>query len=100
MGENTVAAPGVGAFDASQLGEVPAIAPFEVVDSSFGSGSPVDPSAEGSPVFDFAASGTKFAPAGDSHACHAERAQLAFDGCLAVAAVGGDCAWWGSGAGR
>jgi len=57
VGEDAVSAPGSGSGDAGEFGAVPAVASFEVVDSSFGSGSPFDLVAEGSPVFEFAARG-------------------------------------------
>src|SRR3979490_485061 len=55
VGEDAVSAPGSGAVDAGEFGAVPAVASFDVVDPSFGSGPPFDFLAEGSPVFEFAA---------------------------------------------
>jgi hypothetical protein len=69
-----------------------------VVDSSFGSGPPFDLVAEGSAVLELAAGGAGFALAGDGDGADAEVVQVAFDCCLAVAAVGGDCAGRASGA--
>ena len=49
-------------------------------------------------MFEFAAGNTGSARARDRHAAHAELVQVAFHRCLTVAAVGGDRAWWTSGA--
>ena len=98
VGEDAVSAPGSGSVDAGEFGAVPAVASFDVVDPSFGSGAPFDLVAEGSSVFELAARGAGFARAWDRDAAHTELVQVAFDRCLAVAAVGGDRAWRAPGA--
>src|SRR4029079_12736716 len=70
--EDAMSAPGSGAGDAGQLGAVPSVASFQVVDSSFGSGSPFDLVAEGTTVFERAARGAGFIHAGDRHTAHPE----------------------------
>src|SRR3979490_136506 len=72
VGEDAVSAPGSGASDAGEFGAVPAVASFDVVDSSFGSGPPFDFLAEGSPVFELAARRGWFTGARDRHTAHAE----------------------------
>jgi hypothetical protein len=99
VSEDAVPAPGSGSVDAGEFGAVPAVASFEVVDPSFGSGPPFDLVAEGSPVLELAARGAGFGRARDRHAAHAERVQVGFNGCLAVTTVGGDRAGGASGAG-
>jgi hypothetical protein len=47
VGEYAMSVPGLGTRDAGEFGAVPAVASFEVADSSFGSGSPFDLVAEG-----------------------------------------------------
>jgi hypothetical protein len=79
VGEDAVSAPGSGAVDAGEFGAVPAVASLEVVDSSFGSGSPFDFVAEGSSVLKCAAGRAWFAGSRNGHAAHAELAQVAFD---------------------
>ena len=81
-----------------EFGAVPAVASFDVVDPSFGSGAPFDLVAEGSAVLELATCGTGFALAGDRDVAHTEFVQVAVNRCLAVAPVGGDCAWGVSGA--
>ena len=98
VGEDAVSAPGSGSADAGEFGAVPAVASFDVVDPSFGSGAPFDLVAEGSAVFELAARGAGFAFARDRHAAHAEFVQVAFHRGFAVAAVGGDRARCASGA--
>ena len=71
MGEDTVSVPGSGAFDAGELGAVPAVASFEVVNAGFGSGTPFDLVAEGSSVFELAAGGARFASARNRDAAYA-----------------------------
>jgi hypothetical protein len=99
VGEDAVSAPGSGSVDAGEFGAVPAVASFDVVDPSFGSGPPFDLLAECSSVFEFAARGAGFTRAWDRYAAHAKIVQVAFHRCLAVAAVGGDRPWGVSGAG-
>ena len=72
VGEYAVSAPDPNAGDAGQLGPIPVVASFEVVDSPFGSSSPFDVVAKGSSVLELAAGGTGFASAWDRHAPHAE----------------------------
>jgi hypothetical protein len=90
VGEDAVSAPGSGSVDAGEFGAVPAVASFDVVDPSFGSGPPFDLVAEGAPVFELAACGAGFGLTWDRHAAHTELKQVTFDRGLAVAAVGGD----------
>lgn len=97
VGEDAVSAPGSGAVDAGEVGSVPAVASFEVVDPSFGSGAPFDLVAEGSAMFKFAAAGAGFACARDRHGNDAQSVQIAFDRRKAVAAIGGYCARWAPG---
>src|SRR5271169_4458739 len=99
VSEDAVSAPGSGAVDAGQFGAVPAVASFEVVDPSFGSGAPFHLVAEGSSVFELAARGAGFTGSWDRDAAHAEPVQVVFDRGLAVTAVGGDRAWCVPGAG-
>ena len=80
--------------DAGEFGAVPSVASFEVVDPSFGSGSPFDFVAEGSSVFELAAGRAGFACARDRHTAHAEGMKVVFDRCVAVATVGGYRPWW------
>jgi hypothetical protein len=54
VGEDAVSAPGSGSVDPGELGAVPTVASFDVVDPSFGSSPPFDLLAEGSPVFELA----------------------------------------------
>ncbi len=98
VGEDAVSAPGSGAVDAGEFGAVPAVAAFEVVDPSFGSGAPFDLVAEGAAVFDLAARGSWFARTGDRHTAHAEVMEVAFHRCLAIPTVGSDRAWRAPGA--
>src|SRR5271165_6273802 len=98
VSEDAVSAPGSGAVDAGEFGAVPAVASFDVVDPSFGSGPPFDLVAEGSPLFELAAPSSRFALARDRYAAHTELVQVAFNRGFAVAAVGGDRAWRMSGA--
>src|SRR5258705_2574826 len=97
VGEDAVSAPGSGAVDAGEFGAVPAVAAFEVVDPSFGSGPPFDLVAEGAAVFDLAARGSWFARTGDRHTAHAEVMEVAFHRCPAIPTVGSDPAWRGPG---
>ena len=60
MGEDTVSTPGSDSVDAGEFGPVPAVAAFDVVDTSFGSGPPFDFLTEGSAVFELAARGAGF----------------------------------------
>src|SRR5258708_28795956 len=64
VNEDAVSAPGSGAVDAGEFGAVPAVAAFEVVDPSFGSGAPFDLVAEGAAVSAPPAAGTGFARPG------------------------------------
>ena len=98
MGEDAVSAPGSGAVDAGEVGAVPAVASLGVIDASFGSGSPFDLGAEGAPVLKLAAGCTGVTHPRDGHSANAELVEVVFDRCPAVAAVGGHCAWWASGA--
>src|SRR5258708_39792425 len=84
VGEDAVSAPGSGAVDAGEFGAVPAVAAFEVVDPSFGSGAPFDLVAEGAAVFDLAARGSWFARTGDRHTAHAEVMEGAVHRWLAI----------------
>ena len=79
VGEDAVSAPCSGAVDTGEVGTVPAVASFEVVDPSFGSCSPFDLVAEGSSVLELAARGAGFALARDGHAAHAELVQVVFN---------------------
>ncbi|BBC68583.1 hypothetical protein MMRN_54790 [Mycobacterium marinum] len=72
VGEDSVSAPGSGAGDAGEFGAVPAVAAFDVVDTSFGSGPLFDFFAERSPVLELAARGAGFTLAGDGHGTYAE----------------------------
>ena len=98
MGEDAVSAPGSGAVDAGEVGAVPAVASLEVIDASFGAGSPFDLGAEGAPVLKLAAGCTGVTHPRDGHRANAELVEVVFDRCPAVAAVGGHCSWWASGA--
>src|SRR5258705_4061716 len=98
VGEDASSATGSGAVDAGLFGAVPAVASFEVVDPSFGSGAPFDLVAEGAAVFDLAARGSWFARTGDRHTAHAEVMEVAFHRCLAIPTVGSDRAWRAPGA--
>src|SRR5258705_12087710 len=89
VSEDAVSAPGSGPADAGEFGAVPAVAAFDVVDPSFGSGAPFDLLPEGSTVLELAACGSRFALARDRHAAHAELVQVALHRCLAIAAIGG-----------
>ena len=80
-------------MDAGEFGALPAVASFDVVDPSFGSGPPFDFVAEGAPVFEFAAAGAGFGCSRNRHAAHAEAVQVMFDQCIAVTAVGSYRAW-------
>ena len=91
--EDAVSAPGSGSVDAGEFGAVPAVASFDVVDPSFGSGPPFDFVAEGAPVFEFAAGGAGFACSRNRHVAHAEGVQVAFHRCIAVTSVGSHRAW-------
>ena len=51
VGEDAVSAPGSGSVDAGEFGAVPAVASFDVVDSSLGSGPPFHLLTKGSAVF-------------------------------------------------
>ena len=93
VGEDAVSAPGSGAGDAGEFGAVPAVASFQVVDPSFGAGSPFDLVAESAPMFKLAARGAGFACAWNRHAAHGEGMKVTFYRCMAVAAVGGHRAW-------
>ena len=88
-GEDAVSAPGSGSVDAGEFGAAPAVASFEVVDPSFGSGAPFHLVAEGSSVFELSARGTGFTRSWDRDATHSELVQVVFDRRLAVTAVGG-----------
>jgi hypothetical protein len=85
--------------DAGEFGAAPAVASFDVVDPSFGSGPPFHLVAEGSSVFELSARGTGFTRSWDRDATHSELVQVVFDRRLAVTAVGGDRAWRVPGAG-
>lgn len=98
MGEDAVSAPGSGAGDAGEFGAVPAVAALEVVDASFGSGSPFDLVAECPSVFECAAGGAGFALAWDGHVAHPELVEIIFDRCVSAAPISGHCPWWASGA--
>ena len=98
VGEDAVSAPGSGSVEAGEFGAVPAVASFDVVDPSFGSGAPFHLLAEGSAVFELAARRSGLASAGDRHAAHTELVEVAFHRGFAVAAVGGDRARGASGA--
>src|SRR5215469_495869 len=98
VGEDTVSAPSSCAVDASEVCAVPAVASFEMVDPSFGSGSPFDLVAESSPVLELAAGSAGFAHPRDGHGAYAELVQVAFDGGQTVAAVSGHGPWWAAGA--
>ena len=90
VGEYPVPAPDRGSVPAVQAGAVPAVATFEVADPSFGAGAPLDQPAEAAAVLDCLAGWRGLGLAGDHDGAHAEGVQVAFDGGLAVAAVGGD----------
>jgi len=79
VSEDAVSTPGPRARDAGEMCAVPAIASLEVVDPSFGSGSPFDLVAEGSSVLKYAAGGTGFACPWDRDAAHAESVEVAFN---------------------
>ena len=99
VGEHAVSAPGSGSVDAGEFGAAPAVASFDVVDPSFGSGPPFHLVAEGSSVFELSARGTGFTRSWDRDATHSGLVQVVFDRRLAVTAVGGDRAWRVPGAG-
>ena len=99
VGEDAVSAPGSGSVDAGEFGAAPAVASFDVVDPSFGSGPPFHLVAEGSSVFELSARGTGFTRSWDRDATHSGLVQVVFDRRLAVTAVGGDRAWRVPGAG-
>src|SRR5262245_51170319 len=54
VGEYSVSAPGSDSRQGGQLGAVPSVASFEVVDTTFTSGPPFDLGAEGFSVLEFA----------------------------------------------
>lgn len=60
VGEDAACAPCSGAVDTGEVGAVPAVASFEVVDRSFGSGAPFDLVVESPWVFELAARGAGF----------------------------------------
>ena len=90
VGEDTVSAPGSGSVEAGEFGAVPSVASLDVVDAALGSGSPFHLVAEGSAVFELAASRSGLAPPGDRHGAHSELVEVVFHRSFAVAAVGGD----------
>jgi hypothetical protein len=71
---------------------------FEMVDPSFGSGSPFDLVAESSPMLELAAGSARFAYPRDGYGAYAQPVQVAFDGGQSVAAVSGHRPWWAAGA--
>jgi hypothetical protein len=79
VGEDAVSAPCSGAVDPGEVGTVPAVASFEVVDPSLGSCSPFDLVAKSASVLELAARGTGFALARDGHTAHAKLVQVVFD---------------------
>src|SRR5262249_49389088 len=91
VGEDAVSAPGSGTGDAGQFGAVPAVASFQMVDPSFGSGSPFDLVAEGASVFKLAAGCRGLAHPRDRYIAHSDLVQVAFNRGIAVAAVCGHC---------
>src|SRR3979490_114392 len=99
VGEDAVSAPGSGSVDAGEFGAVPAVAAFDVVDPTLRSGPPFHLLAEGASVFELAARRARFSRSWDRDAAYAEVVQVVFHRCLAVAAVGSDCARSVSGAG-
>src|SRR5262249_22658331 len=93
-----MSAPGSGALDAGELGAVPAVAAFEVVDPSFGAGAPFDLVAEGSSVCELSAGGGRSVSAWDRHAALPELVEVMFDRGQAVTTISGHRPWWASGA--
>src|SRR3954451_21056560 len=94
MGEDAVSAPGSGTVDAGEFGAVPAVASFQVIDPSFGPCPPFDLVAECSPMFEFATGGTGLANPRDPHIPPTELVEVAFNGGIAIAAIGGHRARW------
>jgi hypothetical protein len=92
--EDAVSAPGSGAGEASQFGAVPAVASFQVVDSSLRPGAPFDLLSEGASVLKLAAGGPGSSHPGDGHATHTQLVQVLFDRGQAVPAVSGHRPWW------
>lgn len=90
-------APDCGSVPAVQAGPVPAVASFEAADPSFAAGAPFDQTAEAAAVLDRLGGGRSGGLAWDSDGAHAAGVQVALDGGVAVAAVGGDGAGYPAG---
>ena len=79
VGEYTVSAPGGGAVAAGAAAAGPAVAVFEVADSAFASGSPLDQFAEAPAVFDGSARCAGLSLAGYGNGLHALCVQFGVD---------------------
>ena len=90
VGEDAVAAPDGGSVLAVEAGAVLAVAAFEVADPPFAAGPPFDEPVEAAAVLDGLASWRGGGLAGDYDGPYTEFSQVALDGGLAIAAVGGD----------
>ena len=79
VGEDSVSAPGSGSGKAGQLGAVPSVAAFEVVDTAFASGSPFDLGAERFSMFKLPPGSAGSTGSGDGHPAHPEFVQVVLD---------------------
>ena len=99
VGEDSLPAPGFRSLKAVHAGAVPAVRTFEGADAAFGSGSPLDGSAEGSASFQLLSgqAGPPFPGNGDG--ANTEAGEGVVDGSLAVPTVSGHGAGCATGPG-
>src|SRR5215813_2661387 len=90
VGEYSVSAPGSDSRQGGQLGAVPSVASFEVVDTTFTSGPPFDLGAEGFSVLVFPPCSSGRTGPRDGDVADPQVLQVSFDRGVPVAAICGD----------